>query len=125
MSSFSIPTSQDIYLEVNGKKLAVVESCRVQSSRESVYIEAFGETQPVGTVGGRVRHVIDLSKVYIIGGDEVDFYSLDDFNLVIVKPDRRIIFSGCKWSEIGEEISLSKPVVEAVTIVASQRMELQ
>ena len=54
MALVSIPTSADIYLEVNGRKVAAAQSYRVKSSRESRYIEAFGSTEPVGTVGGRV-----------------------------------------------------------------------
>ena len=42
MSLISIPTSENIYIEVNGQKVAAAQSYRVKSSRESRYIEAFG-----------------------------------------------------------------------------------
>ena len=54
MALLSIPTSADISIEVNGQKVAAAQSYRVQSARESRYIEAFGSREPVGTVGGRV-----------------------------------------------------------------------
>lgn len=54
MAFVSIPTSADIYIEVNGRKIAAAQSYKVKSSRESKYIEAFGSQEPVGTVGGRV-----------------------------------------------------------------------
>ena len=123
----SIPTSRDIYLEVDGRRLAVVESYQARTRRESAAIEAFGETQPVGTVGGRVQHEVTLSRVYITADawtDGVNFYDLEDFNLVIVKPDRRVIYTGCRWSDIRETASLGEAVLESVTQQAAGRMEL-
>lgn len=51
MALVSIPTSADIYIEVNGTKVAAAQSYRVKSSRQSRYVEAFGSSEPVGTVG--------------------------------------------------------------------------
>lgn len=127
MSSTMFPTSQDIYVEVNGKKLAVVESYRVQSSQNSKYIEAFGESEPIGTISGRVTHSIYLSRVCVCIDtieDNVDFYELHGFNLVIVKPDRRIVYSGCEWVNIKESVSLNDVVFENIEIIASKRMEI-
>ena len=55
--------------------------------------------------------------------DGIDFYSLEDFSLVICKPDRRIIYSHCQWSGISEEAGLGAMVLEKVTVVASKRIE--
>ena len=48
MENGNFPTSRDIYLEVNGRKLAVVEGYKAHSARESHYVEAFGSAEPVG-----------------------------------------------------------------------------
>ena len=48
-----IPTSRDIYLEVNGKKVAVVQGYTAQTTRSSTTVEAFGEKEPVATIPGR------------------------------------------------------------------------
>jgi len=48
---------------------------------------------------------------------------MSDFSLVICKPDRKIIYSGCQWSAIGEEGDLGAMVVEKITIMASKRIE--
>lgn len=127
MSGAGFPTSKDIYLEVNGKKLAVVESYKAKAVRESRYVEAFGEQEPVGTVAGRVRHVIELGRIYATDAairDGVSFFSLTNFNLVIVKPDLRVIYSGCEWSDILESVTVGDVVAERVTVVAAKRMEL-
>ena len=127
MLNISFPTSKDIYLEVNGKKLAVVESYKAKSVCDSQYIEAFGQSEPVGTVSGRIRHTIELSRVYACeenSSNKVNFYELNNFNLVIVKPDRKIIYSGCEWSGINESASLNSSVLENVTLIAAKRMEI-
>ena len=55
---------------------------------------------------------------------KLDFYSMKDFSLVICKPDRKVIFSGCQWSDIQEDAQLGKLVVEKLTLVAQKRMEV-
>lgn len=121
------PTSKDIYIEINGRRLAVAQGYKAKSTRESRYVEAFGSEQPVGTVGGRQKHLLELTRVCATReavGDGVDFHSLTGFNVVIVKPDRQIIYSGCEWGEISEAASLGEVVLESVVIVAAKRMEL-
>ena len=125
MALLSIPTSADISIEVNGQKVAAAQSYRVQSARESRYIEAFGSREPVGTVGGRVQHKIELTRVCLCQTEGIDFYNLSGFNLVIVQPDCKIIYSGCQWSSIGETGALGAMVVEKITIVAAKRIEMK
>ena len=127
MTITGFPTSSDIYLEVNGKKVAVVQSYSAKASKTSTAIEAFGEKQPVATVPGQVKHVLELSRLYATDEaikDKIDFYALDNFSLVICKPDRRIIYSDCQWSSINENADLGKMVMEKVTIVAAKRIEM-
>lgn len=126
MSSVLFPTSADIYLEVNGKKVAVVQSYSVVTTRSSKVIEAFGQDEPVATVNGSKQHVIELSRLYATDeaiSDGINFYDLDGFSLVICKPDKRVIFSGCRWSRLEEEGTLGETVMEKVKIVAGKRLE--
>ena len=46
-TKIQFPTSSDIYLEANGKKIAVVQNYRSVSKRTEKTIEAFGESEPV------------------------------------------------------------------------------
>ena len=55
--------------------------------------------------------------------DGINFYDLRDFSLVICKPDRKVIYSGCQWSAIQESATLGSMVLEKVTLVASRRIE--
>lgn len=126
MNISGFPTSSDIYLEVDGKKVAVVQSYTARSSRTSQTVEAFGEDEPVATIPGQRSHVIELTRLYATDEairDGIDFYGLSGFSLVICKPDRKIIYSDCQWSSISEAGTLGAMVVEKVTIVASKRIE--
>ena len=126
MVARGIPTSTDIYLEVNGRKVAVVQSYSAQSSKSSTVVEAFGEAEPVATINGTTQHVLELTRIYATDeamADGLRFYDLEDFSLVICKPDRRIIYSNCQWSRIGETGELGSYVMEKVTVVAGKRLE--
>ena len=126
MSIAGFPTSSDIYLEVDGVKVAVVQSYSAKASKTSSAVEAFGESEPVATVPGQTSHVLELTRLYATDEairDGIDFHTLEDFSLVICKPDRRVIYSGCQWSAIGETGTLGDMVVEKVTIVAAKRLE--
>ena len=47
------PTSADIYLEMDGRKVAVVQSYTAKASKTSQSVEAFGESEPVATIEGQ------------------------------------------------------------------------
>ena len=74
MSVAGFPTSSDIYLEVDGVKVAVVQSYSAKASKTSSAVEAFGESEPVATVPGQTSHVLELTRLYatdeaILSGD--------------------------------------------------------
>ena len=122
----AIPTSSDIYLEINGRKVAVVQSYTAQTTKSSTAVEAFGESEPVAAIPGQYQHLVELTRIYATDealADGIDFYGLEDFSLVICKPDRRVIYSGCQWSKIGETGNLGTSVLEKITLVAARRME--
>ena len=120
------PTSADIYLEVEGKRVAVVQSYSAKATKTSRAVEAFGESEPVATLDGQRKYTLELTRLYATDeaiSDGIDFYGLKDFSLVICKPDRKIIYSGCEWSAIHEEGQLNAMVAEKITVVASKRLE--
>ena len=126
MNVSGFPTSSDIYLEIDAKKVAVVQSYSAKSTRSSQNVEAFGEDEPVATIPGPRSHVLELTRLYATDEairDGINFHDLEDFSLVICKPDRRIIYSGCQWSSIGETGALGAMVVEKITVVAAKRIE--
>ena len=120
------PTSSDIYLECDGKRVAVVQSYKVLTQRREKVIEAFGEPEPIATIASQKTFRLELTRLYATDeaiSDGINFYDLSDFSLVIVKPDRRVIYSGCEWSEIAEDGQLSEMVAERITLIATSRVE--
>ena len=120
------PPSSDIYLELDGKKVAVVQSYTAKATKSSQSVEAFGESEPVATIEGQRKYTLELTRLYATDdavSDGINFYDLRDFSLVICKPDRKIIYSGCEWSTIQEEGQLNAMVAEKITVVASKRIE--
>ena len=128
MNLSGFPTSSDIYLEVDGKKVAVVQSYSARTSKTSQTVEAFGEDEPVATIPGQRTHVLELTRLYATDEairDGIDFYAMSGFSLVICKPDRKVIYSDCQWSGIQETGTLGDMVLEKVTIVAGKRLETE
>ena len=126
MAITGFPTSSDIYLEAEGKKIADVQSYRAKANRNSMTVEAFGESEPVATIEGPKSYTIELTRLYATDeaiSDGIDFYSISDFSLVIVKPDRRIVYTGCRWSGIEESGELGQTVQEKITVAAAKRVE--
>ena len=127
MSIAGFPTSSDIYLEVDGTKVAVVQSYTAKAAKTSRAVEAFGEEEPVATIPGQRTHVIELTRLYATDEairDGVDFHSLADFSLVICKPDRKIIYSGCEWADITQSAAVGETILEKVSVVASRRIRI-
>jgi hypothetical protein len=126
MNVTGFPTSSDIYLMADNKKIAVVQSYSVKSVRTSKVVEAFGQSEPVGTAQGKITHTIKLTRFYATDeaiSDGISFFNLTNFSLVICKPDRKVIYSGCQWSAIAEDGSLGDNVAEKVTLVATKQIE--
>ena len=126
LSAAGFPTSSDIWLELDGQKVAVVQSYSCKTTRSSLTVEAFGEDEPVATVQGPQNYVIQLTRLYATDqaiADGLNFYDMKNFSLVICKPDRKVIYSDCQWSEIQEDAKLGQTVAEKLTLVAKSRME--
>ena len=120
------PTSADIYLEVDGKRVAVVQSYSAKATKPSRAGEAVGESEPVATLNGQRKYTLELTRLYATDeaiSDGIDFYGMKDFSLVICKPDRKVIYSGCEWSSIREDGELDAMVAEKITVTASHRIE--
>ena len=127
MSVIGFPTSSDIYIEAQGKKLAVVQSYKATATRSEQIVEAFGESEPVATVATQLTYRLELTRLYATDeaiSDGISFHNLSDFSLVIVKPDKRVIYTGCQWSKIEESGELSQMVAERITVVSNHRTEM-
>lgn len=127
MGMTGFPTSSDIYLEAEGKKIAVVQSYKATSKRSEQVIEAFGESEPIATIATQLNYNLTLTRLYATDeaiSDGINFHELSNFSLVIAKPDRRIVYTGCQWSSIVESGELSEMVAEHISVTARHRVEI-
>lgn len=125
--NITFPTSSDIYLEADGRKIAAVQSYRAVSEKSGKVIRAFGESAPVAVISSELCHKLELTRLYATDdaiSDGIDFHTLDDFSIVIVKPDRRIVYTGCRWNGIEENGTLGDTVAEKVRVIAAKRLEM-
>lgn len=128
MTGISVPTSADIRLEMDGKRIAVVQSYRVQSRADCAVIGAFGCNEPIAVVRGPASYTITLSRVYATDeaiSDGIRFHDLHNFSLVITKPERSIVFSGCEWTALSEHAEVGSSILEEATICAATRGEYE
>lgn len=126
MANNTVATSADIYLEVNGIRAAVVQSYKVTATRSSKSIYAFGQEEPVATIRGQGQYTLELTRIYATDEairDGINFMELDDFSLVVCKPDKNIIYAGCQWKSMVESAEVGGCVMEKVTLEAAKRIE--
>lgn len=118
----SVQTGRDISIEINGRRAAVVESYRVKAVRSVYEVEELGSDVPAAAIGGRQSYELTLKRVRLTNSGEVDFYSLENFDVVIVRPDGRVVYSGCEWAQIEEGASVGSPCAETMILTAARRV---
>lgn len=114
-----------IRVELNGTKMALVQSYNASAQWESRPVEAFGEGEPVATLRAGVRYRVELNRLLLCGGEQKpdSLYGLDNFRLAIVRPDRKIIYTGCCWESISEQADGREAVTERAVLTATGRVE--
>ena len=122
-----ITTSNDIWIELNGKRIAGVQSYSTKYTNDVKTVDAFGQDIPIGWTRGKKAYSLDLTKVYLEDtaiADGIDFYSLSDgdFDLVIVKNGKRIVYKNCIVVSISEDGNLNDKVQEKMSLTAHNRI---
>lgn len=121
-------TSDDIFFEVGGKRVAGVESYSTKYTNDVKMVDAFGQSTSIGYTLGSKKFSIDISRVYLEDtaiADGIDFYNLTDFdfNLVIIKKGKRTVYKNCVISDISEDGTLKDKVAEKITLMALSRVD--
>lgn len=119
-----VTTSDDIFFEINGRRVAGVESYDTNFTNDTKFVDAFGQKTPVGYAEGSQKHTIDISRVYLEDtaiADGIDFYNLRDFDMVIIKNGRRITYKNCIISAVSESGQLKDRVAEKISLMALER----
>ena len=127
METRGFPTSADIYLELEGRKVAVVQSYTAKASKSSQFVEAFGESEPVAAIEGQRKYTLELTRLYATDdavSDGINFYDLQDFSLVDLQAGSEDYLQRLRDGAIStRRASCNAMVAEKVTVVASKRIE--
>ena len=120
-------TSDDIFFEVDGKRIAGVESYSTKYTNDVKLHDAFGQSTSIGYTLGSKKYQIDISRAYLEDTaiqDGIDFYTMTDldWNLVIVKNGKRVVYKSCVISEISDDGNLKDRVVEKIGVMALDRV---
>ena len=126
VTGVNITTSNDIFIEISGKRIAGVQSYSTKYNKDTKPVDVFGQDVPIGYIQGKKKYTIDLSRIYLEDtavADGVDFYSLADnqFNVVVIKNGKRTTYGDCIVTDVSEDGSLNDKVVEKMTISALTR----
>lgn len=124
MSGYSILNSKDIIIEINGLKIAAAESYSVAANRSCKTVGSIGSKEGTVTVTGRAEYTVEITKLCLLDSvitDGIDTFSLSNFFVTIVLPDKRIVFGGCEWESVTENATLSGSVIEKLRIKSRER----
>lgn len=112
---------KEIYLEADGRRVAVIGSYTEQGTQQSRAIAAWGEQEPVGTAPGRIQYTVTVENV--CPADGIDLYALTDFALIIAKPALKVVYSGCRWKNIEAAGEAGSTAYRKMEFVAAKRTE--
>jgi hypothetical protein len=118
-------SSKNVYIEINGVRLATANNYSVKISRECIPVESFSSHSPITYLSGKISYSIELSTLSLTDStiaSPIDLFNLSDFNIVFFHPTYQTIFSGCNWTNISEVTSCDKPIIKSISIVASNRI---
>lgn len=123
-----ITTSDDIFLEIDGQRIAGVDSYNTRYTNDVKLHDAFGQATPIGYSLGSRKFNIDVSRTYLEDtaiADGINFYNLSDYdwNLVVVKNGKRVVYKSCIITEIAENGQLKDKVAEKISLMALDRVE--
>ena len=71
------------------------------------------------------EYELELKKVLLRPGTDVDLFELSDFSVLIAKPGHHVLYSGCEWKEIEESLTLGEPCYGRMVLSAKKRMVLE
>lgn len=126
VTGVTVTTSNDIFIEISGKRIAGVQSYSTKYNKDTKPVDVFGQDVPIGYIQGKKKYTLDLSRVYLEDTavkDGVDFYALADnqFNVVVIKNGNRVTYKNCIVTDISEDGTLNDKVIEKLTISALSR----
>lgn len=120
-----LPQKQQVWIELNGKRLATAQSLKCTSVRNRKAVFAFGEAEPVAWLERPSTYRLELKQLSISvpGMLRTSLHELTDFRLVTMQDGKQVLYTGCEWAELEEQNEPESLVpIEHAVIVAARRI---
>jgi hypothetical protein len=111
----------EIFLEAQGMRIALAESYTEQAAQDIRPVSVWGEQFPSSVAAGAVRYELTLRNVRPEEG--VDLYAAADFTVTAAGPDRRIVYSGCRWKTLAAAGGKGERALRSMELLAAAREE--
>ena len=119
--SLGLVFPEDISVWINGEEIGAVKSWSSVSQRELYEVQAMEEQEPKALLPYGEHHRVTLDRLSSDAPGELR--ALSDFRITLKEKGRNVLFSGCEWQELEEEMGLSGPAVIRAVLTARSREE--
>lgn len=118
-----LPKKQQIWVELNGERLATAQSLKCTSVKNRKAVYAFGQAEPVAWLERPTVYRVELSRIVGTGKTaQTALHGLSGFHLVTVQDGVPVVYTGCEWEEMEEAQSTAEPIwMERAVLLAAQR----
>ena len=118
-----LPKKQQIWVEVNGERLATAQSLKCTSVKNRKAVYAFGQAEPVAWLERPTVYRVELSRLACTAKtSQMTLHKLSGFHLVTVQDGVPVVYTGCEWEELEEAQSTAEPIwMERAVLLAAQR----
>ena len=119
--SLGLVFPEDISVWINGEEIGAVKGWSSVSQRELYEVQAMEEQEPKALLPYGEHHRVTLDRLSSDAPGELR--ALSDFRITLKEKGRNVLFSGCEWQELEEEMGLSGPAVIRAVLSARSREE--
>ena len=119
--SLGLVFPEDISVWINGEEIGAVKGWSSVSQRELYEVQAMEEQEPKALLPYGEHHRVTLDRLSSAVPGELR--ALSDFRITLKEKGRNVLFSGCEWQELEEEMGLSGPAVIRAVLTARSREE--
>lgn len=119
--SLGLVFPEDISVWINGEEIGAVKGWSSVSQRELYEVQAMEEQEPKALLPYGEHHRVTLDRLSSDAPGELR--ALSDFRITLKEKGRNVLFSGCEWQELEEEMGLSGPAVIRAVLTARSREE--
>lgn len=118
-----VPVRQNVFIELNGARMADAQSVKCTCIKERRAIRAFGEAEPVAWLERPPAYKLEFSLLRLHGGNAAALHDLRNFRLTTVQNGIRVTYSGCEWQQLTEQAEPGDAALVERAVVSAEKRE--